>query len=308
VKSCTTPGEVVDLPVIQPGELKRRTAQTPIFQKVGVVGLGLIGGSIALAAREIWPTSLVIGVDNKDVLETAMRLHAIDVAADDPIVLAEADLVILAAPVQQNIELLGMLDENVRQAAVITDVGSTKRLMVDRARALPPRFRFVGGHPLGGAARGGLEHARSDLFHGRPWLLTPAREEDTGDAVEKLSSFVRALGAEPRLMDVVTHDRLLAFLSHLPQLTASALMGVVGEAVGQDGLSLSGRGLADTTRLASSPADIWKDIAATNADEIGPALDALIAVLQDLRRDLPNGDKLVQVFNDAAYWRRTLKS
>jgi prephenate dehydrogenase len=298
----------MELPVIQPGELKRRAAQTPIFQKVGVVGLGLIGGSIALAAREIWPTSLVIGVDNKDVLETAMRLHAIDVAADDPIVLAEADLVILAAPVQQNIELLGMLDENVRQASVITDVGSTKRVMVDAARALPPRFRFVGGHPLGGAARGGLEHARADLFNGRPWLLTPAREEEAGDAVEKLSSFVRALGAEPRLMDVATHDRLLAFLSHLPQLTASALMGVVGEAVGQDGLALSGRGLADTTRLASSPADIWKDIAATNADEIGLALDALIAELQELRRDLQNGDKLVQVFNDAAYWRRTLKS
>jgi len=298
----------MDLPVIQPGELKRRTAQTPIFQKVGVVGLGLIGGSIALAAREIWPTALVIGVDNKDVLETAMRLHAIDVAADDPIVLAEADLVILAAPVQQNIELLEMLDESVRQAAIITDVGSTKRVMVAAARRLPPRFRFVGGHPLGGAARGGLEHARPDLFAGRPWLLTPGGEGDVGDAVEKLSSFVRALGAEPRLMDVATHDRLLAFLSHLPQLTASALMGVVGEAVGQDGLALSGKGLADTTRLASSPADIWKDIAATNADEIGPALDALIAVLQELRRDLPNGGKLVEVFNDAARWRQTLRS
>ena len=97
-------------------------------------------------------------------------------------------------------------------------------------------------------------------------------------------------------MDAAMHDRVLAFLSHLPQLTASALMGVVGEAVGTNGLSLSGKGLADTTRLASSPADIWKDIASTNADEIGPALDALIAVLQDLRRDLPNGDRLVDVF------------
>jgi prephenate dehydrogenase len=107
-------------------------------------------------------------------------------------------------------------------------------------------------------------------------------------------------------MDVATHDRVLAFLSHLPQLTASALMDVVGEAVGQDGLALSGKGLADTTRLASSPADIWKDIAATNADEIGTALDALIAVLQDLRRDLPKGDKLVEVFNDATRWRQRL--
>jgi prephenate dehydrogenase len=297
----------MDLPVIQPGALNRRPAQTPVFQKIGIVGLGLIGGSIALAAREIWPTSLVIGVDNKDVLETAMRLHAIDVAADDPVVLAEADLVILAAPVRQNIELLGLLDENVRQAAVITDVGSTKRAVVDAARGLPARFRFIGGHPLGGAAKGGLEHARSDLFAGRPWLLTPTSEGDPGNAVEQLSSFIRALGAEPRLMDVATHDRLLAFLSHLPQLTASALMGVVGGAVGPDGLALSGKGLADTTRLASSPADIWKDIAATNADQIGPALDALIAVLQDLRRDLPNGDTLADVFTDAARWRRTLK-
>jgi prephenate dehydrogenase len=299
---------MTNLPVIQPGRPLPSTGAPPIFDKIGIVGLGLIGGSIALAARQLWPKALVIGVDNKDVLETAMRLHAIDVAADDPIVLAEADLVILAAPVRQNIELLGQLDENVRQAAVITDVGSTKRAVIEAARGLPARFRFIGGHPLGGAAKGGLEHARSDLFAGRPWLLTPTSEGDPGDALEKLSSFIRALGAEPRLMDVATHDRLLAFLSHLPQLTASALMGVVGEAVGLDGLALSGKGLADTTRLASSPADIWRDIAATNADQIGPALDALIAVLQDLRRDLPNGDTLADVFTDAARWRSTLRS
>src|SRR3954466_10346286 len=104
-----------ELPVIQPGQ--RPAAHPPIFEKIGIVGLGLIGGSIALKAREIWPTSLVIGVDHKDVLETAMRLHAIDVAADDLIVLAEADLVILAAPVQQNLALLEQLDENVHGAA-----------------------------------------------------------------------------------------------------------------------------------------------------------------------------------------------
>jgi prephenate dehydrogenase len=108
-------------------------------------------------------------------------------------------------------------------------------------------------------------------------------------------------------MDVQAHDRLLAFLSHLPQLTASALMQVVGDAVGQDGLALAGRGLADTTRLASSPPDIWRDIAATNADEIGAALDALIARLQDLRRDLPDGDTLEEVFTEASRWRGSLK-
>jgi prephenate dehydrogenase len=312
----------MELPVIQPGELNRRPAQTPIFHKVGIVGLGLIGGSIALAARQIWPASLVIGVDNKDVLETAMRLHAIDVAADDPIVLAEADVVILAAPVKANIALLADLDENVRQPAVITDTGSTKREIVAAAGSLPARFTFVGGHPLAGAALGGLEHARPDLFSGRPWLLTPstfARADDgraptrpagddiAGGALIKLTEFVQALGAVPRVMGVQAHDRLLAYLSHLPQLTASALMQVVGDAVGQDGLSLAGRGLADTTRLASSPPDIWRDIAATNADEIGPALDALIALLQDLRRDLSDGDRLAEVFTDASRWRASLK-
>jgi prephenate dehydrogenase len=292
----------MELPVIQPTS---RAAREPVFGKIGIVGLGLIGGSIALAARELWPTSLVVAVDNKDVLEAAMRLHAIDVAADDLVVLAEVDLVVLAAPARQNIALLAELDEYVRQPAVVTDTSSTKRAIVAAASQLPPRFTFVGGHPLGGAAKGGLEHARPDLFRGRPWLLTPTGEA-AGAGVERLTAFIEALGAPPRVLGVEAHDRVLAFLSHLPQMTASALMQVVGDAVADEGLALAGRGLADTTRLASSPADIWKDIAATNADEIGPALDALIAVLQDLRRDLAAGSRLEEVFSTARRWRERL--
>jgi prephenate dehydrogenase len=291
----------MELPVIQQGALPR-ASEPPIFQKIGIVGLGLIGGSIALAARQLWPSSLVIAVDNKDVLETAMRLHAIDVAAEDLIVLAEADLVILAAPVRQNLALLDALDENVRQPAVVTDTGSTKRAIVDAATRLPPRFTFIGGHPLGGAAAAGLENARPDLFKNRPWLFTPVNDGG-GDALEKLTAFARALGALPRTVSVAGHDRLLAFLSHLPQLTASALMQVVGEAVGEDGLGLAGRGLVDTTRLASSPAEIWKDIAATNADELGEALDTLISLLRELRSDLQSGDRLADVFDQANRWR-----
>ena len=293
----------MELPVIQPG--RRHEGQPPIFQKIGIVGLGLIGGSIALAAREIWPASLVIAVDNKDVLETAMRLHAIDVAADDAVVLAEADLIILAAPVKQNLMLLDTLDEHVRQPAVVTDTGSTKRAIVEAATSLPPRFTFIGGHPLGGAAASGLEHARPDLFKGRPWLFTPSGDA-AGESLDKLIAFARALGSYPRILDAAAHDRLLAFLSHLPQLTASALMQVVGEAVGEDGLELAGRGLIDTTRLASSPAEIWRDIANTNADEIRPALDTLIAVLQDLRGDLTGGERLAEIFEDAGRWRARL--
>jgi len=311
------------LPVIQPGQPGqpgRRDTQPPLFAKVGIVGLGLIGGSIALRARELWPTSLVIAVDNKDVLETAMRLHAIDVAADDLFVLAEADLIVLAAPVRQNIALLGQLDDHIKKPAIVTDTGSTKRDIVKAARHLPARFTFIGGHPLGGAAKGGLEHARSDLFAGRPWLLTPdaapsdATPGDGGvgsvpstEAVAQLTAFIRALGSEPRTLTAEEHDHLMAFLSHLPQITASALMQVVGDAVGREDLALAGRGLADTTRLAGSPPGIWRDIAATNADQIGAALDELIALLQDLRRGLMDGGQLTEVFSNASRLRYLLQ-
>jgi prephenate dehydrogenase len=292
------------LPVLQAA---RDQGQAPIFQRVGIVGLGLIGGSIALAARQTWPAALVIGVDQKDVLERAMVLHAIDVAADDLVVLADADLVILAAPIQQNLEILQELPENVATAAVVTDTGSTKRAIVEASASLPERFTFIGGHPLGGAARSGIEHARADMFAGRPWLFTPASGHDPS-AMEKLRAFATALGASPRILSPEDHDRLLAFISHLPQLTVSALMHVVGRAAGADGLSLSGRGLQDTTRLASSPAGIWKEVCATNADEIGSALDALIAVLQQLGRDLNTGTSIDEVYESANLWRETLLS
>jgi prephenate dehydrogenase len=286
---------------------EKNPGQPPIFQRVGIVGLGLIGGSIALAARQAWPASLVIGVDRKDVLERAMLLHAIDVAADDTVVLAEADLVILSAPIQQNLEILRELPDNVTGSAVVTDTGSTKRAIVDAAVSLPDRFTFIGGHPLGGAARGGIEHARPDIFAGRPWLFTPANAR-IGQALDKLKSFVTGLGAIPQVLSPGDHDRLLAFISHLPQLTVSALMHVVGDAAREEGLRLSGRGLQDTTRLASSPADIWREVCATNADEVGSALDALIAVLGHLRADLQTGTSIDEVFESANFWRETLLS
>src|SRR5918994_1097779 len=292
------------LPMLRP---EKNPGQPPIFQRVGIVGLGLIGGSIALAARQILPCSLVIGVDRKDVLERAMILHAIDVAADDAVVLAEADLVILAAPIQQNLEILGELPDNVTGSAVVTDTGSTKRAIVEAAASLPDRFTFIGGHPLGGAARGGIEHARHDMFTGRPWMFTPTTNHDI-QALDELKSFATGLGAVPQILSPQEHDRLLAFISHLPQLTVSALMHVVGEAAREDGLTLSGRGLQDTTRLASSPADIWKEVCATNADEIGSALDALIAVLRQLRADLQTGKSIDEVFESANLWRETLLS
>jgi prephenate dehydrogenase len=290
----------VRLPMVQP----RDAGAPPIFEKVAILGLGLIGGSIALAARQVGPRALVIAVDNKDVLEQAMVKHAVDVAADEPYVISEAELVILAAPVRQNIDLLAQLDEHVEGHAVITDVGSTKRAIVEAARSLPSRLTFIGGHPLAGAARGGFEFARPDLFKGRPWILTP-HTDAAGDAQEKLLAFISGLGGVSRTMGAAEHDEVMAFLSHLPQLAASALMEVVGTGAG-DALAMAGRGLVDTTRLASSPPTIWQDIAATNADHIGAALDALIARLSELRNDLENPETIEGIFDRAAAWRARL--
>ena len=290
------------LPVIQPGT---GDGSPPLFDKVAIVGLGLIGGSIALAVRQHWPSALVIGVDRKDVLEKAMVLHAIDVAADDPVVMAEADLVILAAPIDQNIKMLAELEQHVTTTAVVTDVGSTKRTTVEAAQHLPARLAFVGGHPLGGAPRGGIEHARPDLFKTRPWIFTPVGE-GMASTLERLCGFATALGAEPHMMAPDEHDRLLALVSHLPQLTASALMHVVGTGAGERGLALTGRGLFDSTRLASSPPDIWREICRSNADTIGDALDALIDQLQVLRQDLESTTEMEKVFQSAADWRTRL--
>ena len=290
------------LPVIQPDAL---ILAPPVFEKVAVVGLGLIGGSIALACREAWPKCLVIAVDNKMVLEQAMVRHAIDIAADDLVVIADADAVVLASPVRQNIALLSEIAGHIKGSAIVTDVSSTKREIVTASRQLPARLTFVGGHPLGGAPRGGFQHARADLFRDRPWLLTPV-DESTGEAVVKLQEFAIGLGAVPHVMPPDEHDRVLAFLSHLPQIVASALMHVVGSSIGAEGLKLTGRGLADTTRLASSPADIWRDICATNADDLGAALETLIAELQAMRGNLKAGDDVGRVFESANQWREVL--
>lgn len=278
----------------------------PIFQRIAIVGFGLIGGSIALAVRERWAQSLIIAVDRKDVLEAAMRAHAADVGGDDLVMAADADLVILAAPVRQNLAMLRDLAGCVAGEAIVTDVGSTKRAVVEAAGSLPERLTFVGGHPLAGAAVGGLPAARPDLFQGRPWILTPTLPGED-PAVLRLGAFIEGLGARVELMAPAVHDALLAHLSHLPQLAISALMHVIGAHAGEAGLALSGRGLRDTTRLASSPPDIWRDILATNRDDVRRALDDLIAVLQRLRDDTGE-DELQRIFESAARWKDVLES
>lgn len=278
-------------------------ASGPPFRSIAIVGAGLIGGSLALAIRRAWPEAHVAGIDRGAPLGAARLLVAFDRLDETLAPIGAADLVVLAAPVRQNIALLGDVSRHAAVGTVVTDVGSTKRAMVEAARA-HERLTFVGGHPLAGAARAGLGLARADLFADRPWILTPDGDRAPG-AVARLATFVRGFGAEVHVLAPDAHDRLLAFLSHLPQLTASALMHTVGRAAG-DHIALAGPGLADTTRLASSPVDIWRDICATNADDIRPALDALIETLTNLRDHLTDDETLPALFEAAQGWRERI--
>jgi prephenate dehydrogenase len=287
----------------------------PPFRSITIVGLGLIGGSIALAVRERWPSVRVCGVDSQSVLAHALGSGAIDRGVERVSAIPATDLLILAAPVEQNVALLKEIGgpevggpDKVRPTSpslIVTDVGGTKRSIVEAARALPDSLAFVGGHPLGGGERGGFAFARPDLFVGRPWIFTPDGAR-SATAVTQLSAFATGLGARVSTMSPEEHDRVMAYVSHLPQLAASALMEVVGRAASEDGLRLAGKGLADTTRLASSPADVWRDICATNSDKIGEALDILIAQLTALRADLQGGEALQATFEAAARWRAEL--
>jgi prephenate dehydrogenase len=286
-------------------------SEEPPFQTIAIAGLGLIGGSIALAVRERWPSIRVVGVDKPSVLAHALGSGAVERGVATVEEIGAPDLVILAAPVRQNSELLhrlaavgGKSKESPLRKTVVTDVGGTKRDIVSVADSLGAVFPFVGGHPIGGAERGGFGFARPDLFAGRPWILTPVAGS-AAEAVASVERFATGLGAWPVKLAPADHDRLMANVSHLPQLAASALMAVVGSRAGS-GLRLAGRGLVDTTRLAASPASVWKDISISNADFIGEALDTLITALTELRSDLQQGDAMDATFREAERWRAEL--
>jgi prephenate dehydrogenase len=274
----------------------------PVFGRIAIVGCGLIGGAIALAARQRWPRIHVIAIDRPDVVRAAKAASIANVVGDDLALAVDADLVVLAAPVLENIRLLERLARSLRPGTLVTDVSGTKRLIVAAAADLP--VAFIGGHPMAGAAMSGFTHARADLFHGHPWILTPLADHSA--RLPDLEAFVSALGGVPHVMTPDLHDRFVGAVSHLPQVSASALMHVVGKLAGDAGLELAGAGLRDATRLAGSPPAIWKDIAATNEDVIGPALDELIRVLQTLRGSLHDGAAIDATFTSACRWRDAL--
>jgi prephenate dehydrogenase len=251
---------------------------------VAVFGLGLLGGSFALALRAIEPNAVITGIDLPEVLErpaarlAAQRLVAVDDADGIDVALARADLTLLAAPVRRIVALLPHVLEHSR---LVTDCGSTKRAIVAAAAGSPRRGRFVPGHPMAGAPEGGIELAHAELFRGRRWLICP--EGCDVDALATIESLVRRLGAEPHRIDPVTHDRAVALTSHATQLVASALAALALESNLMLG---AGPAFESATRVAGGPAAMWRDILETNAPEIERALAALGAEIEDVRAAL----------------------
>ena len=289
--------------VRSPGE-GRPAAVEPPFPRLAIAGIGLIGGSIALAARRAWPGVTIAGVDRGPGADRAKSLGVIDEARASVADLDDADLVIFAAPVEANLALLHEAAA-ARLGALITDTGSTKRAIVDAA-SRSGLSRFIGGHPIAGAERGGLDHARADLFVDRPWALmrTPGQESD----LQHLETFVRGLGARPAIMNADVHDRVMAYVSHVPQLLAVALMNAAGRELGDAALSVAGRAFREMTRLAESPEDLWRGIAGANADFIAEALDALARELPAPGASLADGAWTRTAFPSAHAWRERLNA
>lgn len=256
--------------------------------RLGIVGVGLIGGSIGLAARRAWPSLQRIGVDTPDALARARGAGCIDTTAAGLDGLVDCDLVVLAAPVPAIIDHLTAWPAAVR--GVLTDVGSTKRHIV---RAAGRRATFVGGHPVAGAEVSGVARASAELFAGSPWVLTPTSGTDAA-ALATTRRFVEGMGARPVEMTPDEHDRAMAFVSHVPQLLSVALMNGAAEGGALAG-GLVGNGFRDMTRLASSSGELWRGILATNDDYVREALHGLRRALPDDRKPL-DLDAVVQRF------------
>lgn len=260
------------------------------FERVSIIGLGLIGGSWGLALKRQGFQGRIVGCDRPEALRQALDLGAIDEAGDAAAAVRGAGLVVVATPVGAILELLPRLQEAAASQALVTDTGSTKRAIVKRAREVfGGGPLFLGGHPLAGKEGSGLDHADGALFEKTHYALTPLASADWQDArVQAFAALVKGLGARPFVVEADVHDRALALLSHLPQLLSTALAGLAAEERAEDRLplELAAAGFRDMTRLARSPYTIWRDICLTNADNIGRALESLIGRLEVIKTHL----------------------
>jgi len=263
---------------------------------VAIVGVGLIGGSFALALRASGFTGRIIGVSSPDAVRVAIERGVIDEALPIADAAAVADLIYLARPIEGILSVVDELDSYVKPGTLITDAGSTKSAICARAAEKIQRGRFVGGHPMAGKEARGAAEAEATLFRGRPYILTSRCGE--------LEQLIAGFGARMTIISAEEHDTLVALTSHLPQLISTALAASIGTE--PDAARVAGPAAMDMTRLALSPYEIWRDIFATNAPNIDAALGVFIAKIEELRTQL-RGPQIEREFENAAAAARALR-
>src|SRR5262245_42987112 len=244
--------------------------------RIAVLGVGLIGGSIGLAARRRLEAE-VAGFDpDRELLGRAAELGAVDRASESVASAVDgAELVFCAAPVTALPGLAGDALDAAGDDAAVTDVGSVKRGVI---AALGSEGRFIGGHPLAGAETSGVENARSDLFEGARWYLTPT-DKTVGMLYDRLQRAIAEMGARPQAIEADTHDRLMASISHLPHVVANVLVSQAATALSEESERLPevGPSFRDATRVAGANPAIWGDIFAGNREAVASEIDAAIA-------------------------------
>lgn len=258
------------------------------YKQVAIVGVGLLGGSLALAAKQRGMATQVVGIGRDATkLDELVQRGLVDSATTD---LAEgvaaADLVVVCTPVETVAATVNQLMPLVTPECLITDVGSTKQTIVEQVAATSPAGpTFIGSHPLAGDHRSGAEFARGDLFDGRVAVVTPG-EHDPPEAISRVQQFWQACGARTVVMSAAEHDAALAATSHLPHLVASVLAGSTSPEV----LELAATGWLDTTRIAAADPTLWRQIFASNRTQVLEALRNFETRLASVREALANGD------------------
>ena len=275
------------------------------IRQITIVGTGLIGGSLALALKQAGFAGTIVAATERAVLKIAQTRGAIDRAeADLERAVAGSDVVVLATPVGYILTQLEAIAALASPTTLITDAGSTKQRLVERAQQLlgdAASARVLPGHPMAGKEVGGIENADANLFRDAVWLITPI--EPANDPTERQTEYLDLLisiGAKIISLEAARHDRICAWISHLPQMMATALACTLREELGDDEAvsQIGGRALREMTRIAHSPYSMWRDIAMTNTENLEDALMRYEQQLAHLRENL-RGPGLREMFEEA---------
>jgi prephenate dehydrogenase len=263
------------------------------FKQVTIIGTGLIGGSLGLALKKRRLAGRIIGCDRAPVLERAQECGAIDAGAANPVdAIRGSGLVVLATPVLPILDLIARLGPALPPKTLVTDVGSTKAEIVERAAKSFGRNaaqKFLAGHPMAGKETSGVESADADLFEGAAWFVTPLPGQNVHAGLcGEFIDCAEKMGARIAVLDPADHDRVCAWISHLPQMVSTALAAALVDEFGPDApvLDIGGRALREMTRISGSPYSMWRDIAITNQKNLADALHKLEQRLAHIRENL----------------------